>query len=211
MALSITTEKDQEIKDMINMVRSAETCYFRKTKQFQDWYQHNLKEDNSAKIVAVKPKHVQIKYMRPNSNLKGWCLNVRNFNRALDVYLNNQYYYQQKYNSNLTTFTEKITSLEIWFSSIIEPPPKKPCIKTKKSKENFSKNNYLDALDEWFQREQCKYKHARSYYCPETFIQHLNKNKIREYQKVFIENYYKVKEHYKVEETWIEELFNDTS
>jgi hypothetical protein len=208
MSLSIQDPKEREIQEMIRLVRSAESCCFRKTRDLPIWAL--APKSNEEKIVATTPsEEVVLKLLRQNTKLFGWISSTRAsdlFNRALDVYLNNQFYYQQKYKEDVLRLRSHLTDLEMWFGSIIEPPPKVPPLKTKKDRERFPKLSYAEALDDWVRREHYKYKYNRSYYCPEEVLKCLDKSKLLEHQPVFFKHYHLVQKYFKQQEAWLETI-----
>jgi hypothetical protein len=208
MSLSIVSQKEEELNDLIELVRSTESCMFRKKRDLPDWYHQDIVKAQEQEIKAVEPDINVIKYMKENKNLCGWVKSSLVFNRCLDIYLNNQYYWCQQFkqDEHHPELIEKISELELWFSKIIEYPPKRPILKSKKSKQNFKKENYLESLEAWVQREHCKYKYCRSYYCPNNIVKLLDKQKLLEQQSLLIRQYEDVKKYYENEKQWTEEI-----
>lgn len=83
----------------------------------------------------------------------------KTFEMALDIYENNQVYYQNLIDNNqLTNIENKLRKLEDWFMLIIEPKPK-------------DKKEYND----WIDREKLKINKHKTSYCDPELYPFLNK------------------------------------
>lgn len=93
--------------------------------------------------------------LKPLPNLIG-CVSSAKFEEALEIYENNQVYYQDRiddHQMDINTIKRNLTELEYWFIKIIEPRPS-------------DKND----IEEWKNREQTKLDTGRSSYCdPELY------------------------------------------
>jgi len=189
----VISDKEKEIQELAKVVSSIETCCFR------DRDSLNYEKQD---IVTVPPNR-PIALMPFRKRIKGWITSNRKYSmyeKALEVYENNQIYYLSQLEEGELSKEEVIkglTDLECWFSQIIEPHPKLP------PKRNPSKTKiriFMQEMEEWIIRENEKFKKGRSYYCDERASKLLDQKQLKSIQKQLFNNYEKVKTFFKENE-----------
>lgn len=185
MKLHVTSKKDEDLQDLINIVHSIETSCHRE-------YKPPKLSHPPEPIVTCEPSRMCLS--KVDNEVTGWLEGKgvhTQYTDHLEKYENNQYYWMTKYRRGKTkeeTMIRRLTYLEKWFVCIVEPPPRR-----------FKKTpiqKYIQELEQWKIREQTKYTNTRSYYCDDEVIPILDKENLLTVQKQIFENFEKVKEYY---------------
>jgi len=120
-----------------------------------------VKEKNFSIREGIKSIQKDLKNtFRECPKLSG-LVTQEQFEQCLDIYENNQVYYQQKFEDHVIdeeTFKKKISVLEEWFICIIEPKPN---------------TRETDEIIEWREREKDKLKNLYSSYCDPDLYEYL--------------------------------------
>jgi len=184
MSLHVTSEKEKDLQDLVEIVKSLEMSCHREYKP--------PKLENVEPVITSQPNNLRLSII--NKKMKGWLKGTavhKKYTDQLEKYENNQFYWYNKYkNGNITKekLIKNLTELEKWFVCVIEPPPKK-----------YKKDPiqvYMISLEQWLEREKTKYKNTRSYYCDDEVLSYIDKTQLFEIQGEIFDNYELVKTFY---------------
>lgn len=123
---------------------------------------NTVKEKNYSIREGIKSVQKDLKNkFRECPKLSG-LVTQEQFDECLDVYENNQVYYQQKFEDqtiDIDVFRKKISVLEEWFICIIEPKP--------------TGSRQDSEVEEWREREKEKLQNLYSSYCDPDLYEYL--------------------------------------
>lgn len=194
LQIHVVSDKEKEVKELVEMIESIESCTFR---------ERGTLSVHREEIIIVPPQK-PVSLLSWRDNIRGWINSTRKyymFEKALEIYENNQSYYLSQFEEEKGMPKEEIakglTDLECWFALIIEPHPKVP---PKRKGITTKKNIFVHEMEEWLVRESEKYKRGRSYYCDEKALPLLDRKQLKDIRKELFNNYEKVKDFFREQE-----------